>query len=163
MGPGRIPVSLMSIMIPFKLAFTATARDPKQLATFISELSSEDPIRRYWATQGCLILGKSAASAQEQLTKALNDKHSAIRVASAHALIRIGSEDKGKAAVVAELGRDNDEYSQLNLINSLTQLDLLAMISDEWVQQTLKNKKSGKYVVRLAQRIRDQRKGKQKK
>ena len=143
------------------LAFKASARDPKQIPTLIKELDSKDPIRRYWATQGCIILGKPAATAQEKLNQTLEDKHSAIRVAAAHALIRTGNPDKGKTSIVSELSRNNNEYSQLNLINSLTQLDLLTSISDDWVEKTLKNKQSGRYVIRLAQRIRDQRKKKQ--
>jgi arylsulfatase A-like enzyme len=144
------------------LAFQATDRDPKHLELFTKELSSKNSIRRYWATQGCLILGKPAASAKDALAKALNDQHSAVRVAAAHALIRTdhkGHKEKGKAAIVAELQRKSNEYSQLNVINSLIQLDLLDSISDTWVKSTLKDKKAGKYVIRLAERIKQQRKG----
>lgn len=145
------------------LAFKATDRDTKYLPLFVSQLNSQDPIRRYWATQGCLILGKSAAPAQDALIKTLKDKHSTIRVAAAHTLIEIGKKEVGKTAILAELTRNNGEYAELNIINTLTQLDLLASISNAWIDTTLKNKKAGRYVIRLAQRIRDQRKSHQKK
>ena len=136
------------------LAFKATDRDPKHLPLFVAQLDSEDPIRRYWATQGYLILGKSAAPAQEALIKTLKDKHSAIRVAAAHALIETGKKEEGKTTILAELTRNNGEYAQLNVVNTLTQLNLLAEIPDTWVNATLKGNNPGQYLKRLAERIR---------
>ena len=136
-------------------AFEATARDPENIGLFISKLRSADPLQRYWAVQGCLILGKAASSAEDALTKTLTDNYSAIRVAAAQSLIRMGKIELGKSALIKELNTPNNVYSQLNLINSLTQLDLLNSIPEEWVDKTLKNKNAGQYVIRLAQRIKD--------
>ncbi|MBT7959943.1 MAG: sulfatase, partial [Akkermansiaceae bacterium] len=62
------------------LAFKASARNPKNLPQFISLLKSEDPVQRYLATLGCVILGKKSSTAENDLNQLLDDKHSAIRV-----------------------------------------------------------------------------------
>ena len=56
-------------------------------------------------------------------------------------------------AVIARLR----ELAQLNVVNTLTQLKLLDSISDAWVTDTLKDKTTGNYVKRLAQRIKSMR------
>ena len=67
--------------------------------------------------------------------------------------------------MLAELTRNSNgnEYSQLNVMNTLTQLDLLNKIPDTWVNKTLKDNNAGRYVQRLAEIVRAQRKGSKKK
>ncbi|HCL96982.1 MAG TPA: sulfatase [Verrucomicrobiales bacterium] len=144
------------------LAFKASARNPKNLPQFISLLKSEDPVQRYWATLGCVILGKKSSTAENALNQLLDDKHSAIRVQAASALITVGKQEAGTSALLKELSRDNNEYSQLNLINTFKQLNLTSKILDEWVDEVLKKGKGKSYVKRLAQQVRDERSGKDK-
>ena len=144
------------------LAFKASARNPKNLPQFISLLKSEDPVQRYWATLGCVILGKKSSTAENDLNQLLDDKHSAIRVQAASALIKVGKQETGTSALLKELRRDNNEYSQLNLINTFKQLNLTSKIPDEWLDEVLKKRKGKSYLKRLAQKVRDERSGKDK-
>lgn len=139
------------------LAFTASARDVKNLPELISKLSSEDPITRYWAAEGCLILGKAAAPAANDLTKLLNDSQSAVRVAAAHELF-ILDQPQGKKSLLEELDRAANEYEEQNVVNTLTRIDALNDISDAWVNRTRKDKKTGEYLQRLAKRLASERK-----
>ncbi|BDS06870.1 sulfatase [Oceaniferula spumae] len=140
------------------IAFAASSRDPKKLDDFIAWTTSPDPVTRYWAAHGCLVLGKTAAPAEEALTKLIADEHSAIRVAAAQALVAIGKDQEGRSALLGELDKNINEYSQQNVINALTSLNALDDIPQEWVDATLKNKKAGQYVQRLAQRLQASRK-----
>ena len=144
------------------LAFKASARNPKNLPQFISLLKSEDPVQRYWATLGCVILGKKSSTAENDLNQLLDDKHSAIRVQAASALIKVGKQETGTSALLKELSVNNNEYSQLNLINTFKQLNLTSKIPDEWLDEVLKKRKGKSYLKRLAQKVRDERSGKDK-
>ena len=141
-----------------QLAFKASSRDSENLSLFISLLDSSDPVRRYWAAQGCLVLGKAAAPAREAITKTLQDKYSAIRVAAAHSLINIGEAEIGKTTLLAELMGKNSEFSKLNAANTLTQLSLLDIIPDTWLRKAQKDKSVGWSVQRIARKIEQQRK-----
>jgi arylsulfatase A-like enzyme len=132
-----------------ELAFNASASKAENLAVFQARLANQNPLTRYWATEGCLILGKSAEPAASDLIKLLNDSHSAIRVAAAHALHMIGKPE-GKPALLAELDRPIDEKSLLNAINALTRIDALDDIPDAWFKRASADGKSGDYVKRLA-------------
>ena len=139
------------------LAFTASSGDPKNLPALLSNLSSEDPITRYWAAEGCLVLGKAAAPAADALTKLLDDPQSAIRVAAAHELFILGH-PQGKTALIDELDRAKNENEEQNVVNTLTWIDALGDIPDAWVKRTKKNKKAGEYLKRLATRLASERK-----
>ena len=128
----------------------------EKLPELVSQFSSADPVARFWGAQGCLILGKSAASTADQLSLLLNDPQSVIRVAAAHSLFVLGSPE-GKVALIEELDRSNDEYSQLNLVNTLTRIDALKDIPDSWVKRIKKDKKAGEYLTRLAERLASER------
>ncbi|MBT8045169.1 MAG: sulfatase [Verrucomicrobiae bacterium] len=137
------------------LAFKASARNPKNLPELISRLKSPDPIQRYWATLGCVILGKAASSAESALSQLLDDSYSAIRVEAASALMFTDKKQAGTSALLKELARNNNEYAQLNLINTFKQLKLTSKIPDTWVNEALKKEKG--YIKRLAQQVREER------
>lgn len=138
------------------LAFTASAGKSESLPMLQPHLSATDPLARYWAAEGCLILGKAAAPAADDLTKLLDDPHSAIRVAAGHELFLLGRAE-GKATLLAELERATNEYSQQNVINTLTRIDALNDIPDAWVKRILKDKNAGEYLKRLARRLEKER------
>jgi N-sulfoglucosamine sulfohydrolase len=139
------------------LAFTASSGDPKNLALLVSKLSSKDPVTRYWAATGCLILGKEAQTAAGDLVKRLDDSQAAVRVVAAHALFVIGREETGKSALLAEMERPSNEYAQQLVINTLGQIDALDEIPDAWIERILQNPKAGKYLIRLAKILKKQR------
>ena len=136
------------------LAFTASDRNTKNLPLLIKTLDSKDPVTRYWAAQGILILGKSANHAQPDMTRLLTDSQSAIRVTAAQYLFTLGKKEQSVTALMAELNRkNNNEYAQLNTINAITQINALGEIPDSWIKATLKSNKAGKYVQRLASKL----------
>ncbi len=139
------------------LAFLATGATTMDLPILLSKIESEDPIARYWATMGCVILGKSASPAKAALEKRLTDKSPIIRSNAAYALYRIG-ETQQKGAIVAELYKDSSDSSILGTFNILYQMGGIQEIPDDWVESTLKNKPKGSYVYRLAERSKQEKK-----
>lgn len=142
------------------LAFCATDRDIKHLPLFLATLDKKDPVARYWAAQGILILGKHASSAGPNVTALLKDTQSAIRVTAAQTLFAFAKKDLAVASLLAELSLENNEYALQNAINALTQIDALDQIPDSWIKATIKNKKAGRYVKRLAEQLAKDRKHK---
>jgi arylsulfatase A-like enzyme len=74
----------------FMLANVASERNPANLPKLIEAL--EDPCEpvRWWAAQGCTMLGVRAAPADTALRKHLDDPSGAVQVAVAEALASIG-------------------------------------------------------------------------
>lgn len=131
------------------LVFAATSRDESKLPLLIKNLSSGDPLARYWAAQGCLILGKPAATASTQLTQLLHDTESSVRVAAAHALVACGHEELGKPALLAELEKSTGEYEHLNAINTIFHLQLTAEIPATWKADKAGKGNGGNYLSRF--------------
>ncbi len=140
-----------------ELAFAASEGNAKNLPHFQSLLTDKDPVTRYWATEGCLILGKSASPAADALVGVLADSHSAIRVAAANELFTLGN-PSGKAALLSELESVKEVNAERNLVNTLMRLNVLNDIPDTWVKRTLNDKKASEYLKRLATRVNQERK-----
>lgn len=139
------------------LALKASARDAANLPVFIAKLSSEHALERYWASQGCLILGKQAGSAKDGLTILLEDPFTANRTSAAYALILLGETEAAYATLLKDLSESQNPYALQNVINAFTRLDALDRISDEWVKNTLSRKKVGPYVRRMAEILAEER------
>ena len=139
------------------LAFAASDGNAKNLDRFLPLLAGNDPVSRYWAAQGCLILGKSAAPASDALADLLDDPHSAIRVSAALALAASGKRDQGESALLNEFQRAVDEKSQQNAAHALTHINAQNKIPDQWIESTLQNTGSGEYAKRLATRLKLER------
>ncbi|MGJ8725112.1 MAG: sulfatase-like hydrolase/transferase [Roseibacillus sp.] len=142
------------------LAFTASDRNPDHLPTFIEKLSSEDPIERYWALQGCLILGEKSQPAADTIAKLLEDKNAVNRASAAQTLITLGHPEGAFDLLLKELSDGSNEYAQQNVVNIYTQLDKLDRIPDEWVKKIsgpAPKGYSGAYVKRLANKLAEER------
>ena len=139
------------------LALLATSRDAANLEKLTSVTTSQHPVKRYWATQGLLILGKAAAPAEKDLVKLLDDSMSATRVAAAQTLYAIGKEELSRSALLKELSKGGNEYNQQNAINALRAIHALDDIPQSWVDKTSENPKAGKYVIRLAEELKKAR------
>lgn len=139
------------------LAFAASDGNAKNLDRFLPLLAGNDPVSRYWATQGCLVLGKSAEPARDALVKLLDDPHSAIRVSAALALVASGKRDQGESALLEEFQRAVDDKSQQNAAHALTHINAQNKIPDQWIESTLQNTGSGEYAKRLANRLKLER------
>ena len=136
-----------------ELAFLASGATAMDLPLLLKQIDSPDPLMRYWATRGCLILGESASPAKENLEKRLTDEFSSIRVAAAHALIQLG-EPSHKKIILAELDKKLNDAATLNALNTLIQIKAVADISDAWIEQIKQEKGVGSYLYRCATRIK---------
>ncbi|MEI8109218.1 MAG: sulfatase-like hydrolase/transferase, partial [Verrucomicrobiota bacterium] len=74
----------------FALANLASQRLPANLPTFIQSLSDPSEPIRWWAAQGCAILGPLATPAKSALLSALHDPSPAVQIAAAESLARLG-------------------------------------------------------------------------
>lgn len=140
------------------LAFLATERDPANLAALKKAMNSDDPIQRYWAIQGCLILGPKAEPATTAIETALIDKESANRVGAAHSLYLLGHQKEAKAALIAELNQPLNDYELQNVVNTITHIGAGDSVPDSWVKEVRSDKKANPYLKRLADRIAESRK-----
>ena len=142
------------------LAFAASERNPDNLPLFIEKLSSGDAIERYWALQGCLILGEKSQPAADSLQKLFNDPNAVNRASAAQVLITLGDSGGAFDLLLEELSDDHNEYAQQNVINIYTQLGELGKIPDSWVKATsgeVEKGAPGSYVKRLANKLAAER------
>ncbi|MEY3897718.1 MAG: hypothetical protein RLZZ214_3239, partial [Verrucomicrobiota bacterium] len=77
----------------FELAMLASEREVKHLPKFIAALDDASEPMRWWAAQGCTMLGAGAAPAEAALRKHLDDPSGAVQVAAAEALASLGKTD----------------------------------------------------------------------
>jgi arylsulfatase A-like enzyme len=74
----------------YATALLASERNPANLPKLIEALKDESEPVRWWAAQGCTILGAPAAPAEAALRKALDDPSGAVQVVAAEALGALG-------------------------------------------------------------------------
>jgi len=74
----------------FAVATKASERNAENLPALIEALEDSSEPVRWWAAQGCTMLGAKASAAAPALRKHLNDDSGAVQIAAAEALARIG-------------------------------------------------------------------------
>jgi HEAT repeat protein len=104
------------------LATLASERNPANLSKFVEALNDGSEPMRWWAAQGCTILGDKAAPAENALRKCLSDSSGSVQVVAAEALARMGK--IGVALPVLErcLGDINSPWAGLQAANVLDRL-----------------------------------------
>ncbi len=100
-------------------------RGPSALPDIRRLFSDRDPAVRYWAVIAVTALGPAGASAQSELARSLTDIASAVRIAAAEALCRLGQPDKA-LPVLAKALAEPDACVQLQAVNSIWHLGALA-------------------------------------
>lgn len=137
-----------------ELAFQATARDPKNVESFLLKINDKNPLVRYWALQGLLILDPQVVkSYEEELTVGLIDKFAANRITTANIYFNLGRREHTVSTLMKILNGDLDEYAKLSAINVLNHCHLTAKISNSWIIKALNDKQTGKYIQRLASQL----------
>jgi hypothetical protein len=87
--PGAYPVERV-----FDMALLASGRDPAGLPQLVRGLEDDCEPIRWWAAQGCTMLGaKAAAAAVPALQRRLDDPSGAVQAATAEALAALGKTD----------------------------------------------------------------------
>lgn len=84
-APGAYPVERV-----VALADLASQRDPANLARLAEALADPSEPIRWWAAQGCAMLGRRASAAEPALRRGLGDPSGAVQIAAAEALTRLG-------------------------------------------------------------------------
>ena len=107
-----------------EMSFAASSSDPARLPQLVKGLSSQDPVIRFWAARGCLILGKAAAPASGDLVKVLEDKEPVVATVAAEALLAAGQTEKGTASLISGLGKGYSGPEQLFLSSAIMRLGL---------------------------------------
>jgi HEAT repeat protein len=87
----------------FEIAALASDGKVENLPRLIEALGDSSEPVRWWAAQGCTILGKEAAGAEGALLKCLSDQSGAVAVAAAEALAHSGISDAALAALERRL------------------------------------------------------------
>lgn len=106
----------------------ATQRDASFLSQLKERLTDADPVVRYWAATGYLILLPENQDAANDLKPLLNDPEGDVAVVAAEATVRLGQEQEGLDTLVKLLDHNNPKVV-LRALNALTELGDKAQIA----------------------------------
>ncbi len=104
------------------LAAAASERDVKNLPKLISALDDASEPMRWWAAQGCTMLGAKAAPTEALLRKHLTDASGAVQVAAAEALSALGKTDVALPVLARCLQNADSPFFSLQAANVLNRL-----------------------------------------
>jgi len=103
------------------LADKATSRSIADLPELINALADPEPLLRYWAATGCLILGEAAKPARQALLVLLTDAWPDVRGVAAEALAHLGDKDAARQALAGVL-KEGNLHEALAVQNSVEYL-----------------------------------------
>jgi N-sulfoglucosamine sulfohydrolase len=142
--------SLEKIM---ETAEMASSGDISYLTEIISRLKDEDPVVRYWAATGCIVLQKKAAPAEDELKQLLNDPEVSVRIAAAEALFQLGESGLALAALEEALKNDN-LMARVQALNVLENMKHDIRPALKAIKALIpKDKPSNEYDVRAARKL----------
>ncbi len=107
------------------MADKAIEKDQSNLEFFIEGMDSSDPLIRYWAALGAVILRDKAMGAREKLVDLVVDKYPEVRIAAAEALSYMGEQMLAVDVLKNELKFDDekDKYIYVYAANVLEYID----------------------------------------
>ncbi len=147
--------SSFQIDATLEMAFVASSSDPAKLPDLVKGLTSPDPVIRYWAASGCLILGKAAAPVSVDLVKTLDDKDQVVATVAAEALVACGQMEKGSAFLIAALDRSLTAPEFGFLANAITNLGLKSRIPAGWAAGVLADPEATHFKKQYARELRN--------
>lgn len=139
----------------FETALLASSGNPSDLREITTSLEDGDPLVRYWAVTGCIVLSSYASPYKPRLKALLRDKEPVVRIAAAEALFLLGEKDLVLKALVGALQSENLmlRVYALNVLEDMGEDARPALTS---ISSLLKdNIADGDYDVRAAKRIVD--------
>lgn len=138
------------------LAFAATEMNGKHLPAFREAAKSKDPVERYWAVNGLLLLaGKSTEVNPDDFTPFLKDPESVIRTSAANALFILGETDIASKALIADVANEMNATSLLNLLNTICRLELLDKLPQDWAKGKAMKGAESDYIKRFAEKTKN--------
>jgi arylsulfatase A-like enzyme len=135
------------------LANRASERDAAQVPQFITALEDPSEPMRWWAAQGCTMLGEKAAPATEALRKHLDDPSGAVAVAAAEALARLGQVAEALPVLERWLENSANQGTAQLAGNVLDRLGEQARPALPVMKRVLASEKGGKGALNYPQRI----------
>jgi len=101
-----------------EIAELASLARLENLPRLIERLDDPNPVIRYWAVTGCIVLGNEARPAEKKLKNVLNDPLAAVRIAAAEALYGMG-EKKAVLDVLITALKDPSKMARVQALNVL--------------------------------------------
>ena len=127
-----------------ELANLAIRKESKGIARLRTELRNRNSILRCWATVGLRMLGTEAASAEEDVIEALNDKDASVRIGAAMALAAIGRKGRAGRFLLKEALDADDDAHALWALDGIKFLDSPDLVADLNESQLVKGQYSGR-------------------
>ena len=97
------------------LAFATTSCASDSLDVIRKNLASADPVRRYWAIQGCLASIDAARDLETELLQRMREDVTVNQISAAHALCRAGIVSDAKQFLTTAAERLQSEVNALFL------------------------------------------------
>ena len=153
--PGVLPIERV-----FALANRASDRSAANLPMLIESLGDPCEPVRWWAAQGCTMLGEKAGPAESALRKCLDDQSGAVQVAAAEALARLGKLDAALPVLERWIQRTDTPPFALQAANVLDRLGEASRPSLPAIKTTLAAArqalgKGENYPVRILEHVID--------
>ncbi|MDJ1479784.1 sulfatase-like hydrolase/transferase [Cytophagaceae bacterium YF14B1] len=127
----------------------ASSRNLKYKDGLIKRLTDADPVVKYWAATGCVVLKEAGAAAKVQLTALLNDAEPAVQIAAAEALFHTGEKDSAIKTLIKSL-EDPNEFVRLQALNVLQTFGQDAIPAIPVAKKLIPEKPADTYDVRAA-------------
>ncbi len=103
------------------VAEMATDYNPDHLPELQKAMNDENPTIRFWGAMGCLVLGKKAEPAADDLLVLLDDSNGDVVAVAAEAVVKLGFQKVGVKALVELLAHENSKVI-LRATNALDQI-----------------------------------------
>lgn len=133
-----------------ELADLASEGNEAHLKKLIHALDDQNPIMRYWAATGCLILRDKAAPAKDKLRERLTDEYADVRVVAAEAIGHLQEVDAATKSLQFVLKNGND-YERLAAQNAVDYLREAGQISLANAQALLRGRQGPEPLDRIPQ------------
>ena len=85
----------------------------------------------------------------------MKDAESIIRTTAAEALFKLNQKDIATQALIEEVGKNINSSSLLNLLNTISRLDLLDQLPQDWAKGKSMKGADFDYIKRFADRIEE--------
>lgn len=138
-----------------ELAFAATETDKTHLPDFQEAVKSKDPIRRYWAAYGLMLLSRKHPDLNAGPLSALfTDEQPIIRTTAAEGLWHLGKTDIAVNALLKNAEGQIHPTALLHLLNTLRRLELLEKLPAGWEKGKSMKGADFDYIQRFADQIK---------
>lgn len=130
----------------------ATMGNPENLEQLQQRLKDQEPVVRYWAATGCIILGEKARAARPQLEALTQDPNPSVRIAAAEALYQLGETDQA-LTILREAVQHHQVMVRVHAINVLELMGTKARPVLPVVKKQIEQMEDNDYDERAALRL----------